>query len=157
VRGKSVGAGWSRIQQHGSITRPIPTRFSLGSQRLRFRQSPVSRCRTQLTSVRGDAVRILGTGEFWHNSWTFRVRKMKSTGNQKGIFTLEFCSTRLIIAVPMADGNSRKVFLVVAGGNLAAEKLKTWRRFTTARTLSYGERFPGPMNESRWRGVSVVV
>src|SRR6266496_1359314 len=77
------------------------------------------------------------------------------------ILFLEICKTRRIMS-RMPHGDLRKVFLVVAGGNTAAErhfedtiqrtrtveevrgflrlkKSKTWKEFTTARTLSCGE------------------
>src|SRR5215470_6494504 len=73
----------------------------------------------------------------------------------------------------MPDGNSRKVFLVVAGGNPAAERhfedtiqrkrtLDEVRRFLPPREIENLERIyhgsnfivwgavPGPMNEARW-------
>jgi len=74
---------------------------------------------------------------------------------------------------PMPHANSRKVFLVVAGGNPAAERhfedtiqrkrsLEEVRRFLPSREIENLERIyhgsnfivwgavPGPMNESRW-------
>jgi hypothetical protein len=78
-----------------------------------------------------------------------------------------------MIGVPMTIGNSRKVFLVVAGGNSSAEKhfedtiqrkrtLNEVRRFLPSQEIEnlekiyHGSTFivwgavPGPMNESRW-------
>jgi len=78
-----------------------------------------------------------------------------------------------MIGVPMSHDNSRKVFLVVAGGNASAEKhfedtikrkrtLEEVRRFLPPQEIDNLERIyhrsdfivwgavPGPMNESRW-------
>jgi len=78
-----------------------------------------------------------------------------------------------MMGVPMSNGTSRKVFLVVAGGNSSAERhfedtiqrkrtLEEVRRFLPSQeidnleTIYHGSNFivwgavPGPMNESRW-------
>ncbi len=78
-----------------------------------------------------------------------------------------------MIGVPMSHDNSRKVFLVVAGGNASAERhfedtikrkrtLEEVRRFLPTQEIDNLERIyhrsdfivwgavPGPMNESRW-------
>jgi len=78
-----------------------------------------------------------------------------------------------MMGVPMSHGNSRKVFLVVAGGNASAQRhfedtiqrkrtLEEVRRFLPSQEIEnlekiyHGSPFivwgavPGPMNESRW-------
>jgi hypothetical protein len=78
-----------------------------------------------------------------------------------------------MMGVPMSQGNTRKVFLVVAGGNPAAERnlektiqhkrnLEEVRRFLPSQEIEnlekiyHGSNFivwgsvPGPMNELRW-------
>ncbi len=78
-----------------------------------------------------------------------------------------------MMGVPMSQGNSRKVFLVVAGGNAAGERhfedtiqrkrtLQEVRKFLPSQEIDnlekiyHGSNFivwgavPGPMNESRW-------
>lgn len=78
-----------------------------------------------------------------------------------------------MMGVPMSQGNSRKVFLVVAGGNPSAQRhfedtiqrkrtLEEVRRFLPSQEIDNLERIyhganfivwgavPGPMNESRW-------
>src|ERR1700722_8115281 len=90
-----------------------------------------------------------------------------------GFFAFEVCGTRRMIGLLMALGNSRKVFLVVAGGNASAQRhfedtiqrkrtLEEVRRFLPAQEIEnlekiyHGSNFivwgsvPGPMNESRW-------
>jgi hypothetical protein len=82
-----------------------------------------------------------------------------------------------IMGMPMSYGNSRKVFLVVAGGNLSAERhfektiqrnrtLEEVRRFLPSQEIENLERIyhgsnfimwgavPGPVNESRWEKMS---
>jgi hypothetical protein len=82
-----------------------------------------------------------------------------------------------MITVPMSLGDSRKVFLVVAGGNPSAQRhfedtiqrkrtLEEVRRFLPSREIDNLERIyhgstfivwgavPGPMNESRWEKMS---
>ncbi|MBV8809507.1 MAG: hypothetical protein JO033_12610, partial [Acidobacteriaceae bacterium] len=92
------------------------------------------------------------------------------------IFRVERCSARRIMA-QMPGRTLRKVFLVVAGGNAAAERhfedtiqrtrtVEEVRRFLSPKEIEQLERIyhgsnfivwgavPGPMNESRWEKMS---
>jgi hypothetical protein len=81
-----------------------------------------------------------------------------------GFFALEFCGTGRMMGVPMSDANSRKVFLVVAGGNPAAERhfedtiqrkrnLEEVRRFLPSQEIENLERIYHGSNFIVWGAV----